>query len=475
MGTDDQDARRRRARSRAVATALPVLGLLLSACSPDGPPRHVVMIVVDTLRADVLGLYGDPRGASPRIDALGRQSIVFERAFAQGTYTPASYLSYMTSTWVRHHGFDYHVAVYPESGVCGWTDLEPLPAVLARSGFVTEAFVANHRLDPKGGFARGFARWNDKRLDGPPPADERARAQGFLFGDRRVVEGAARSFEQWRPGERRFLYLHLMAPHLPLAPSRAAREAMDLPRDWAPRGRINLIDVQRLTRDSTPGQRAATRDGYLASVWDGDRAVGRILDALEASGHADDTIVVLLADHGEQLWEHGDYGHDFGVWQQLAHVPLVLRIPGREPLRVRDRAVGLLDVAPTLLALLGFEERPASWQGRDLFAAPPARPVFTERLAAVAVTRDGRHKVRGAPGTGLGWRVFDLEADPAEQHPLPLRGRGRALVQRYATWDAAVPPIERNPDAPPVGRCRDVTEQDRQDYEDALRALGYVE
>jgi arylsulfatase A-like enzyme len=458
-----------------VATALAVLGMPGIACAPDGPPQHVVMIVVDTLRADVLGLYGDARGASPRIDALGGQSIVFERAFAQGTYTPASYLSYMTSTWVRRHGFDYHVAVYPESGVCGWTDLDPLPEVLARSGFVTEAFVANFRLGPKGGFARGFARWNDTPLDGPPPADERARSQGLLFGDRQVVESAARSFGQWRPGERRFLYLHLMAPHLPLAPSRAAREAMELTPDWAPRGRINVIDIRRLKQESTPDQRAATREGYLASVRDGDRAVGRILDALDASGHADDTIVVLLADHGEQLWEHGDYGHDLGVWQQLAHVPLVLRIPGREPMRMDDRAVGLLDLAPTLLALLGIEERPASWQGRDLFAAPEARPVFTERLDAVAVTRDGRHRVTGVPGTGLGWSAFDLETDPAEQDPLPLRSRGHALVARYATWDAEVRPVERDPDGPAVGRCRDVTEQDRREYEDALRALGYVE
>ncbi|MBW1684620.1 MAG: sulfatase-like hydrolase/transferase [Deltaproteobacteria bacterium] len=456
---------------RHVAVLLPLLGLL--ACSPAPTPRHLVAIVVDTRRADALGLYGNPRGTSPKLDSFARESVIFEHAWAQGTYTLASYLSYMSSIHVRSHGWDFPFLYNPKAGVCGWDDMEMLAEVLARNGFRNEAFVANPVLEPSKGFARGFHDWNGIRLDGVHEDDTSLWLQ-FWLDDGRVVEEAEAALARWEGDRRQFLYLHLMDPHPPLDPSPAGREAVGAPADWAPGGRLGSHWVRELRKRGTPEQKERVRDGYLASVWDADDSVGRILRAVEESGHADDTVVVFFADHGEQIWEHGDHGHARGVWEELAHVPLLIRIPGRPPERV-DRPVGLLDLAPTLLKALGIEEFPASWQGRNLFEAD-GRVVVSQRLRQTAVTVEGRIKgILGIWPGGIGWRYFDLEGDPGEQEALAnVEGAGK-LRKCYERWAAGVPKVARDRGEQPVGICVMTSERHDRLHEDALRALGYIQ
>jgi arylsulfatase A-like enzyme len=292
--------------------------------------------------------------------------------------------------------------------------------------------------------------------------------------DGRVVEEAEAALDRWEGERRQFLYLHLMDPHPPLDPSPAGREAVGAPADWAPGGKMGHLWVKELRKRGTPEQKERVRDGYLATVWDADRSVGSILRAIEESGHGGDTVVVFFADHGEQIWEHGDHGHARGVWEELAHVPLLIRIPGRPPQRV-DHAVGLLDLAPTLLKVLGIEEFPSSWQGRNLFE-PDGRIVVSQRLRRTAITAEGRVKgILGSWPGGVGWRYFDLEGDPGEQKALAnVEGAGK-LRKDYELWSAGVPQVARDRRERPVGIC--VMKSERRDRleEEALRAVGYIQ
>jgi len=472
-------------RRRRAVVLLPLLALL--ACSPDPTPRNLVAIVVDTLRADALGLYGNPRGTSPNLDALSRESVIFEHAWAQGTYTLSSYLSYMGSMQVRSHGWDFPLIRTHKAGVCGWDGMVMLAEVLARNGFRNEALVANPVLQPWKGFARGFHEWNGVRLDAVGEEDTSLWLQ-FWLEDDRIVEEAEAALDRWEGDTRQFLYVHLMEPHPPLEPSPAGREAVGAPADWSPGGRADGAWIGELRERGTPQQKRLLRGGYLASVWDADHAVGRILRALERSGRADDSVVVFFADHGEQIWEHGDHGHARGVWEELAHVPLLIRIPGWAPERIA-RGVGLLDLAPTLLEVLGIEQSPASWQGRNLFE-PGVRIVVSQRLEETAATGEGRIKgilapwpsprkwieeIPGPAPSGKSWRYFDLDRDSGEHEPLLTLAGTEKLRKGYGSWSASTPRVVRDPREPAVGICAMTSERRERLQEDALRAIGYIE
>ena len=459
---------------RLLPLASAALACLLCAVACGGadlPPRNVVLIVIDTLRADALGLYGSEFATSPEIDALGRESVVFDRAWAQGTYTPSSFLSYMTSTHVRTHGWDYNTMAFPPGGICGWRDLETLPEVLARHGFRREAWVANPVLHPKSGFPRGFETWND--LDVAALAERHKGELGYAINDVQVVAGARRSLSAWQKGARHLLYLHLMTPHLPLEPSEEARKRFGLEPDFAPGGRLTIWQVDRWKGQATPARREMVKKAYRAGVFDGDRYVGEILSAIDAAGQRDDTIVVLLADHGEELWEHDAYGHERGVWEALVHVPLLIRSPGLRPARVEARAVQLIDLGPTLLQMLGVEEQPASWQGQNLFDETSRRGTFSQRLLRVAVTLDGRSKGGWWAGN---WSFFDLRDDPTEQRVLQIDGADWVPLRRpYGEWKLRVPIAKRDWGDEGVGMCASLSDVEERQRSELLRALGYVE
>jgi arylsulfatase A-like enzyme len=442
--------------------------LLLGGCGGSRtPPPNVLVLVVDTLRADALGAYGNPVHATPGIDRFAGESVVFERAWAQSTFTPGSYVSYMTSTYVRTHGWDYGPADYPAPGICGWTDLTTLPEALSKHGFDRVALVANHALHPKRGFPRGFERWNGLEVASLESAGA-LPMERYVLSDDALVERARSEIAAWKPGRRHFLYVHLLSPHLPLDPSPEARARFGL----APSGAIDLPLIERLRERSTPREQDVTRRAYLACVADMDRRVRGILDAVDGS-HRDDTVVAFLADHGEEMWEHGDYGHQDGVWEALTHVPLMLRAPGLAPKRVAS-PVGLLDVPPTLLALLGIGELPPSWQGQDLLGSGRRAGAFSQRFAEVAVTADGRLKTIGSPEASGAWTFFDLSRDPAEQRPLAGDAGAPDLRSLYETWKTRVPRIERDRNAEPVGMCRSLAPSEEEEQRERLRSLGYV-
>jgi len=429
--------------------------------------RNLLIVVMDTQRADALGVYGHPKATSANLDEFAHSAVVFDNAYSAGTYTVPSFLAYMSSVHVRTHGWDYSFDErFPKPGFCSRPDLTTLAQVLAQHGFQNHALSANGLLHPKRGFPRGFSTWNT--LDVPSLANRNLTKSEAQLSDRDVMAKGLATIKSWDPSQRNFLYLHLMSPHLPLLPSRKARAAMSLPD--TPK-KILTSEIKELRKISTEEQREQTRLFYEAEVWDGDQQIGRILDTLDDHGHHDDTIVVVMSDHGEEIWEHGDYGHVDGVWEVLSHVPLLVRVPGVSPRRL-GHPVSLIDVAPTVASALGISEHPDSWQGTDLFTE--RRPaVVTKRLGETAVTLPGGARaILNADGE---WTLFDVTSHPEEAVPLEDPRRLEEAIEQYEAFLERVPPGAIDRDAPLVGICGVVKGQEEADHVEELRALGYMD
>ena len=451
-------------------TVATVVALSVSTWTPvEQPPRNVLFIVVDTLRADSLGAYGNSMGLSPNLDEFAKEAVVFEQTWAQGAYTMASYLSYMSSTHVRTHGLDGNLG---EGGICSWENITLLPEALKPHGFRSTAFVSNSNLHPKNGFPRGFDTWNDLTPD--QLGSKTLTRADYDIGDIQVVRRGVAAMQRLTENERNFLYLHTLGPHLPLTPTKAARELVGLPTDstWKP---IHLQEIRALRLQHTAEDEERTRLAYLADVFDADRAVGRILKGLESSGQKEHTAVFIFSDHGEEIWEHGDYGHQDGVWEPLIRVPLLVRVPGWKPKRVSP-LVGLIDIVPSLLPVLGVQDHHL-WQGVNLFAPYERASMISQRFEERAISQgDGLKAIwRKAPHKN-NWHYFQLEDDPDEQAPLTARQASEnTLKQQALTWSEQTPKIVRPRNNDVTGICGSLSKTEQTEHNEALRALGYVE
>jgi arylsulfatase A-like enzyme len=370
-----------------VAAALVALGSL-PGCSrePTGRARpNVLVVLVDALRADHLGAYGYARATSPHIDALASEGVLFERAFAQSPWTKPSIPTLFTSLYPIQHGvYEGETpgsAGFLESDVLAH-ELTTIAEVFRAAGYRTAAFVNNAHLLPGQGFAQGFDLYDQGDLDA---AEINRRFLAWLDG------------EQGPP----FLaYLHYLDAHWPFRPEPAfaarfapagpydgvfAQESWRGLRDRINRGRVTLTDRDR-------EELVARHDGAVAQV---DAAVGELLAALRGRGALDTTLLLLTSDHGEELLDHGRVGHGGTLYDEVLHVPLLIRPPGgAEASRIAE-PVRLLDVLPTLAAAAGVPA-PAGLEGRDLLGPRGGEPEL------VAETRH-KHTYRAAVRVG-GWK-----------------------------------------------------------------------
>lgn len=400
-----------------------LLGLLLALGCADAPPRHAVLVVIDTLRADAL-----ERARTPQLDALAARGARAELAWSSATWTVPSVISLFTGRHVRDHGWDVRRArVQPR--LPPLPDTPTLAEVLAGVGFETAALYANPILSWEIGFGRGFERW-ERTSDAELPDLVAAEVAG------------------WEDGQRHFLYLHLLGPHEPLAPGREARLRWQIEAEHA--GRAFSIDW---VRESADDEEFAARAeiysrAYHAVVEDTDTRLGRILAALEPI--LDDAVLVVTSDHGEMLGERRRMGHGPFVFEALTRVPLLAVGAGRLPPRISSAAV------PDLLtSALAVEH---AWSVR----ADRAAPLVSQRAGRMALSPDGRFKVFEARGERL--RAFDLAADPGEQEdlvPVPP-----ALEAALAHFQERVPAGSIEGTVP--------VRVDKETLE-ALRALGYVD
>jgi len=410
-----------------LALAGPQPGLFASACLVDASRSttapSVVLISIDTLRADHVGAYGYDAGTTPRIDRLASESLLFEDATAQAPYTLPSHATLFTGQFPSVHG------VEDQGRLLSPRRSPVLATLLADSGYRTQAFTAGGFLTPDFGFDAGF--------DGFAIVDPFRHAGSSYYASlprllpTQVPQGVApepgAAVERWlerHAKEPFFLFLHTFQVHEYDAPP----GTLDCERQGcaAPE-----VDFHRFTL--TPRRREAFAPSdetrHLAHLYDGalrgvDASIARVLDQLEHLGIADRTIVVVTSDHGEEHFERGHLQHGKTVYEELTRVPLVIHVPGRAPARIAT-PVQLADVAPTLLAALGLPHDPRM-QGHDLLRPLTERPVWCEVDDGLA----HRSALRGADGWKLihspldpelvypparEWELFHLPGDPGER------------------------------------------------------------
>ncbi len=341
-----------------LVAAVAVAALAAAGCRrPPEQPRNVVVLLVDTLRADHLSLYGYQRPTSPALDRLAGEATVFDRARAQATCTFPSVNSIFTSRYPNAF------LGQPGNAIGIPANIPTLAQMLRAQGFRTGAVSASSvvratrsRRNPTGGYGAGFEVF-----------DESCEGRAASCVTRRGRELAARF------GEPFFLYLHFMEPHAPYEPPRPYRRQFAAAKLAAPRfvRRGDPTPIQRMLYSGGPKVTLdAASVGHLVDLYDDevrywDEEAAAFLAGLRRRGLLDRTLLVVLADHGEELFDHGQWGHCRSLFASTAWTPLLLRGPGVARGRRVAAAVQNLDVVPTVLDLLRVPA-PAGLEGRSL-------------------------------------------------------------------------------------------------------------
>lgn len=442
------------------------LALGLGACrggSTSARP-NVLIVVIDALRWDHLGIDGFGGPISPHIDRLAAEGVTFTHARSQCTWTKPSIATLFTSKLPAGH--QIFLVGRGEEGHLVTQVLSDRFLTLAerfhRAGYVTGASINQLHLAAAAGFAQGFD-WFWRRRGTSAPT----LIQHLL----KWLEGTS--------GKPFFAYLHVMdvhwpyhsqlkASHLPAAPvpaslpecARHAEQSEDCStqtRAWLsrPEGQEGVRDLERR---------------YARGVEYTDAALGRLFQELRQRGLYDNTIIVITADHGEGFGEHGHLQHGFAPYEEVMRVPLIIRLPRRLRTRVHrvDGPVALIDLYPTLTSLAGLGPE-AGLGGRDLSSSIRGEPIgariiVSESVAGDAAT-DGRWKLIRFPDGRF--ELFDLRQDPGELHPLvgACEGPCAALRDRLLEVEKrARTGMRQGPEE---------VEVDPRDVKD-LRALGYL-
>lgn len=479
----------------ALALALALTAGLLSGCSgaPEGPP-NVLLVTIDTLRADHLSAWGYPRRTSPFLDEIAAAGVRFSEAQVQWPKTGPSFASIFTATYPRDNGIVRRVGIpLPDS-------FRMLAEELRDRGYVTRAVVANGALGKDFNFQQGFDEyvesWRREPADG-----------GDATGARHVTD-LALELAEGLDGERPFfLWVHYLDPHFPYVPPPRYRDRFQGDRRAVAATGVE-IDVHSTLKSRDMGGIGYEQvlDGrsdlafyvarYDAEIAYADAEIRRLWERLGELGMLENSVTAFTSDHGESLGEHRyffDHGR-FG-FQTCLHVPLVLHAPERLDAGVVETPVGLIDLAPTLLELAGAELPEGRWaQGRSLLrhlgaeAERPREPdvVYSEAGYAThdnwqKVVRWGRWKLLMAPwehdnrwigGLRDRFTLYDLETDPGELVDLKDERRkiGKRLHDVMAAW------LEREPfDVRVDGEGGPAAPQEMTDEtRKQLEALGYL-
>ena len=344
----------------SLATALSP-SLWLSGC---GKQRHVqkpniILIVVDTLRTDHVGCYGYHRNITPNIDKLAQEGILFRNAISSAPWTAPSVATMLTSQYPCVLGIRNHCVVIDSR-------FPLISEVLKQHGYATHGIVSHAFLSANLGFAKGY----DSYDEGP------ASSHGGISSP--AVTYKAVSFLQKKHEEPFFLFAHYFDPHY----------------NFRLHGEYNYYPSYKgAVRDNHPIlplrqiRHSLSKDDikYLLALYDSEIAftdahIGQLLDELKKQGLYEDSIIIITSDHGEEFMERGWIGHSITLYQELIHVPLIMKLP-RCKARIIDSPVGLIDIAPTIYQYMGLKT-PDGSEGKPLDISPHAsittRPIFSE-------------------------------------------------------------------------------------------------
>jgi arylsulfatase A-like enzyme len=429
---------------------------------------NLLVLLVDTLRADRLGVYGAQPSPSPTLDQLAARGVVFADSVSQSSWTMPSVSTLLTGLYPRTTGAigqrsgpdapaDLPGTAFLGDGVVTWAELAQ------RAGITTVGVSANPLVSRATNFAQGFETFVELPWDWRAHDWPRAGAVNQAFVD-------------WLGHHRawRFVaYLHYMEPHDPYTPPAALRPA-PTPPGLRPAVAAGTIDdlAKAINFRGAPGlsdaEIAWLRRLYDAEIRSWDDALAALLRGLESAGVLESTLVVVTADHGEEFQEHGRLKHGSHLYEESIHVPLVVAGPGVTAVRRTDTAQGI-DLLPTLAGRLGLPA-PAGLPGRDLFATSASGDAISETGSGIApdgsftdvvALRTPQWKLIRTPALER-IELYDLAHDPGERTNDATNGEAVTLGAVLDRWAAAAPQAPLAGGNDPALRAK-------------LRALGYVE
>jgi arylsulfatase A-like enzyme len=431
---------------------------------PALQPPSLLLITIDTLRADHLSTYGWERETTPFLTGLAGGGVVFDRAYSTSSWTVPAVVSMLTALWPTSHGIVHGInrngLIYEQEGMA--PGLATLAEQLQAQGYRTYAVLANGHLDEGHGFARGFDFFE---CPGFSPAEE-VNAEFLEWGS----EISEHSGPQ-------FVWLHYFDPHLAYRPREPWLSRFDA--TITEEERVTFLEalkgpiLRRMIMQRGPRYLDLAGVHYDSEIAYADSHIAKVFEAIPA---LDDFVVVLTSDHGEELLEHGHVGHGHNLYNETVRIPFIIRFPEGES-RVRSTdVVSIVDVAPTLLALAGGHP-PEEWHGRVLVDMQGKVVPGADRtvLADLARYWDKPHR---AAAIGPRWKVvirlegtdaelYDLQADPGEQASVAVIHRQVAGDLR----DQLLATLKGLPAPPPSPREGAVDEE----HLKALRELGYIE
>ena len=409
------------------------------AKAAEPPPTHVILITVDTLRADHLGCYGNRNVSTPTADRLARDGVLYRHVLAQTPLTLPSHTAILTGTYPMWNGVEDLTTTGLGPGI------PTLAEVFKKHGYATAAFVSAFVLHSMWGLKRGFDVYDDVIN----PQDEKSPSHPRLERRASATVDHALNWLESNGSRPFFLWLHLYDPHTPYDP----------PEPFKTRFR---------------------GDPYNGEIAYADQQLGRVMAFLQARNLYDSSLILLASDHGEGLGDHGEQEHGLFIYDSTIRVPLILKLPGgiKPARRTIDQVANTVDIAPTLAQVCGFPSADsASFQGRSLFplvlssAGAQAREGYAQSL--YPRTSFGWHSLHGIETERYHYieapreELYDLEQDPREEHNLfgekpslaaTLRENLHAIQSRYTR---------------PAGQESSAANVDLEKLRE-LRALGYV-
>lgn len=442
-----------------------VLFIVLYAYGCTGKPRppHIILYMVDALRADAIGAYGNSKVQTPYFNRVASHGVRFARAYAASSWTRPSVVSIFTGEYPTVHGaigrFDQ---VRP--------DLPILAEELRKRGYETVGIVANPNLASVFGLSRGFAEYQE--LYAPVDHVRAIEPQELIAPAAKVVDRALDILRRPRT-QPLFLFVFTIDPHAPYLPPPPYDRLYDPNYQGPVDGSFRSLFALALAGPKAPeADRKHLRALYDAEVAYADHEFGRLLAALEQPPWRNCTLLVVTSDHGEEFFEHGRLDHGHSVYEELIRVPLLVVWPGRNLGWTDGGIVSLVDLYPTILDYAGVPLRGQLAQRslRSRLERPQETIPLAEVFAEVALYEPAWEALIMPHGklihnrTSGAFSYFDFAADPGELHPLPSPAAPLLRLQAWRQQLAqrrALPPQPLSP--------KDLTAGQRQ----ALEALGY--
>ena len=484
VAATDQDSPRyeiRQQELRRASAAIP-----RATARPEMP--NVVLVVIDTLRADHVGAYGYGYPTTTNMDLLADRAVVFETVVSQAPWTAPAMASLFTGLYPSVHGLDGGIVwgeeAAPSAGGLPFAVQKALPPghqtlaeVFRHAGYTTAGFVSNLYVNSIFGFAQGFDHFDDEYAD-----------YNFEQGEvkRRAEVTNERVFEWLRAGleEPFFLFVHYNDPHWPYDPpppyGRSFIDGYSGP--FTPTKTREIV----VTHREVPPPLSEEDLAYIVGLYDGeiqyvDAHLGRLLEAVRELPTERDLMTVLTSDHGEEFLDHGAFNHGYTLYEEQTLVPFIVSAPSSfDPRRVSQQ-VRLIDAAPTLLEMAGVDYRNTRFQGRSLVPLMTGLSLDPQDAFSEATNVGSQSALRSTDSHKLihslidpQWLLFDLGSDPGELNDLATQrtDRLRELAARFEAWREENRALRSQINIGETGLDRVVLDEEMQK---GLEALGYIQ